>query len=116
MTPDQLAAIAARNAARTQGKWKQHLVDDTTVVCGEKTICCTFPEGGLDDEVDFNTDTEQHENDAGHAKPKLSKEARQLLEEECQAREEFASTGDDKKAVTALRMLLNWHDQERLQP
>ncbi len=58
----------------------------------------------------------QKPNDGGPAKPKLSKEARQLLEEECQAREEFASTGDDKKSVTALRMLLNWHDQERLQP
>ena len=63
MTPD-LAAIAARNAARTQGKWNQHLVDDTTVVCNGQTICCTFPEGGLDDEVDFNTDTEQREKDA----------------------------------------------------
>lgn len=64
MTPEQTAAIAARNAARTQGKWNQHLVDDTTVVCNGQTICCTFPEGGLDDEVDFNTDTEQREKDA----------------------------------------------------
>ncbi len=49
-------------------------------------------------------------------KPKLSKEARQLLEEECEAREEMASTKDDKISAAALRMLLTWHDQERLQP
>ena len=64
MTLEALAAIAARNAARTQGKWTQHLVDDTTVVCRSQDICCTFPEGGLDDDVDFNTDTEQREKDA----------------------------------------------------
>ena len=64
MTPEQLAAIAARNAARTPGKWTQHLVDDTTVVCRGQDICCTFPGGGLDDDVDFNTDTEQRELDA----------------------------------------------------
>ena len=50
------------------------------------------------------------------AKPKLSKEARQLLEEECEAREAMASTKDDKISAAALRMLLTWHDQERLQP
>lgn len=49
-------------------------------------------------------------------KPKLSKEARQLLEEECEAREAMASTKDDKISAAALRMLLTWHDQERLQP
>ena len=64
MTPEQLAAIAARNAARTPGKWTQHLVDDTTVVCRGQDICCTFPGGGLDGDVDFNTDTEQRELDA----------------------------------------------------
>ncbi len=43
MTSEQLAAIAARNAARTQGKWEASggdiLVDDRRQVCcgrGEK--------------------------------------------------------------------------------
>ena len=50
--------------AATPGPWKQHLVDDTTVICPQRDICCTFAEGGLNDDVDFSSDTEQREADA----------------------------------------------------
>lgn len=50
--------------AATPGPWKQHLVDDTTVICPQREICCTFAEGGLNDDLDFNSDTEQFEADA----------------------------------------------------
>lgn len=48
----------------TPGPWKQHLVDDTTVVAKDFDVCCTFPSGGLDDEVDFTATIEQHEINA----------------------------------------------------
>ena len=111
MTPEQLAAIAARNAARTPGKWTQHLVDDTTVVCRGQDICCTFPGGGLDDDVDFNTDTEQRELDAAfiaHA----SEDIPALLAEV--ARLTAALTEAEKRHVDLHRLAYSWmvaHDK-----
>lgn len=50
--------------AATPGPWKQHLVDDTTVICSHGDVCCTFANGGGDDDVDFDTDTERCEANA----------------------------------------------------
>lgn len=50
--------------AATPGPWKQHLVDDTTVICSHGDVCCTFANGGRDDDVDFDTDTERCEANA----------------------------------------------------
>lgn len=55
----------------TLGPWKQHLVDDTTVISTRRArtdeICHTTPEGyGIDADVDFHTDTEQCERNAAH--------------------------------------------------
>ena len=45
--------------------WATHLVDDTTVVADDgTTIAETFPNGGLDDDVDFFSPVERHEADA----------------------------------------------------
>lgn len=110
MTPEQLAAIAARNAARTPGKWTQHLVDDTTVVCRGQDICCTFPGGGLDDDVDFNTDTEQRELDAAfiaHASediPSLLAEVARLTAEKQEAEQRGYDAAKEQAA--------KWHDGE----
>lgn len=70
MTAD-LAALVERLEAlakkATPGPWRQHLVDDTTVIAPDRSeICTTWPEGGIDDNVDFNTDTERHEANAAY--------------------------------------------------
>lgn len=44
-------------------------------------------------------------------KPRLSKEARALLEELCEAAEAMADTAEDRKEAAALRLLLEWHDR-----
>lgn len=61
MDVDELRRLAQ---AATPGPWKQHLVDDTCVTDDRRDICTTFPEGGYDDDVDFNTDIEGRERDA----------------------------------------------------
>ena len=51
--------------AATPAPWATHLVDDTTVVANDgETIAETFPDGGLDDDVDFFSPVERHEADA----------------------------------------------------
>ena len=65
LTPAEISALRALAEKATPGPWRQHLVDDTTVVdrFGEE-IAQTFPEGGNNDDVDFATNTEQREDDA----------------------------------------------------
>ena len=61
----ELPALRALAEKATPGPWRQHLVDDTTVIDeAGNTVAQTFPDGGLDDDVDFATDTEQREHDA----------------------------------------------------
>lgn len=64
-TPAYIAELRALAEKATPGPWRQHLVDDTTIIdaTGE-TIASTFPDGGQDDDIDFATDTEQREADA----------------------------------------------------
>ena len=51
--------------AATPSPWATHLVDDTTVIANDgTTIAETFPDGGLDDDVDFFSPVERHEADA----------------------------------------------------
>ena len=51
--------------AATPAPWATHLVDDTTVIANDgTTIAETFPEGGLDADVDFFSPVERHEADA----------------------------------------------------
>ncbi len=51
--------------AATPAPWATHLVDDTTVVANDgTTIAETFPDGGVDDDVDFHAPVEQMERDA----------------------------------------------------
>lgn len=64
-TPAYIAELRALAEKATPGPWRQHLVDDTTVIDeAGNTVAQTFPDGGLDDDVDFATDTEQREHDA----------------------------------------------------
>ena len=64
ITREEIEALLKLAVAATPGPWKQHLVDDTTVICSQREICCTFAKGGLNDDLDFNSDTEQFEVDA----------------------------------------------------
>jgi len=64
ITREEIEALLKLAVAATPGPWKQHLVDDTTVICSQREICCTFAKGGLSDDLDFNSDTEQFEVDA----------------------------------------------------
>ena len=65
LTIDDISALRALAEKATPGPWRQHLVDDTTVIDeAGNTVAQTFPDGGLDDDVDFATDTEQREHDA----------------------------------------------------
>lgn len=52
--------------AATPGPWQQHLVDDTTVTSTTLDVCCTFPDGGRNDDVDFAAPVEQHEANAAY--------------------------------------------------
>lgn len=64
-TPARIAELRALAEKATKGPWRQHLVDDTVVIdaTGE-VIAETFPDGGVDDDIDFATDTEQREANA----------------------------------------------------
>ena len=64
-TPSHIASLRELAEKATKGPWRQHLVDDTTVIdaTGEP-IAETFPEGGVDEDIDFATDTEQREANA----------------------------------------------------
>jgi len=64
-TPARIAELRALGAKATKLPYRQHLVDDTTIIAVDGTeIACTFPQGGIDDDVDFATDVEQKECDA----------------------------------------------------
>lgn len=65
LTIDDISALRALAEKATPGPWRQHLVDDTVVIdaTGE-VIAETFPDGGVDDDIDFATDTEQREANA----------------------------------------------------
>lgn len=64
-TPARIAELRALGAKATTLPYRQHLVDDTTIIAEDGTeIACTFPQGGIDDDVDFATDVEQKERDA----------------------------------------------------
>ena len=64
-TPTRIAELRALGAKATKLPYRQHLVDDTTIIAVDGTeIACTFPQGGIDDDVDFATDVEQKERDA----------------------------------------------------
>ncbi len=65
LTIDDIAALRALAEKATPGPWRQHLVDDTTIIdaTGE-FVASTFPEGGMDDDIDYATDTEQREHSA----------------------------------------------------
>lgn len=64
-TPARIAELRALGAKATKLPYRQHLVDDTTIIAEDGTeIACTFPQGGIDDDVDFATDVEQKERDA----------------------------------------------------
>jgi hypothetical protein len=64
-TPARIAELRALGAKATKLPYRQHLVDDTTIIAVDGTeIACTFPQGGIDDDVDFATDVEQKERDA----------------------------------------------------
>lgn len=64
-TPARIAELRALAEKATKLPYRQHLVDDTTIIAEDGTeIACTFPQGGIDDDVDFATDVEQKERDA----------------------------------------------------
>ncbi len=64
-TTARIAELRALAEKATLGPWRQHLVDDTTIIdaTGE-FVASTFPEGGMDDDIDYATDTEQREHSA----------------------------------------------------
>lgn len=66
MTPDDLARLKALAERATPGPWRQHLVDDTTVIDQSRAeVCHTTPEGyGENDGIDFSTDVEACEANA----------------------------------------------------
>lgn len=65
LTPAELPALRALYEKATPGPWKQHLVDDTCVIDHHgNTVAETFPDGGKDDDIDYNTNAEQKELDA----------------------------------------------------
>lgn len=63
--PADLAEAGKVLEGVTPGKWRQHLVDETTVVSPDGSeVCCTFPSGGTDDDADYEADWETHEANA----------------------------------------------------
>jgi hypothetical protein len=64
-SPARIAELRALAEKATKGPWRQHLVDDTVIIDYDgNTIAETFPEGGVDDKIDYDTDTEQREHNA----------------------------------------------------
>lgn len=66
--------------AATPGPWQQHLVDDTTVTSTTLDVCCTFPDGGRNDDVDFAAPVEQHEANAAYIAAANPKAILELLD------------------------------------
>lgn len=64
ITPEKIAEWRALLAKATSGPWKQHLVDDTTIVASDFEIGTTWPGGGLCADRDFVASTEIHEANA----------------------------------------------------
>ena len=101
---DELEGLLAK---ATKGPWKQHLVDDTTIMAGDFEIGSTWPEGGADADLDFNSPTELHEANAAlivaavNALPELIATIRRLTAEKAKAEGELAWTGEVHPATNA---------------
>lgn len=62
---EAIARLRELRAKATAGEWRQHLVDDTTIIAHDgDEIASTWPDGGHDADADFDADTERHEANA----------------------------------------------------
>lgn len=62
---DNLEKLKMLERGASKAPWRTHLVDDTSIIDANRNpVASTFPDGGVDDDVDFNAPVEQMERDA----------------------------------------------------
>ena len=111
MTDKEVEEIRARCDKATEGPWKTHLVDDTSIVTEDGTdVCTTCDSSQAEREDGYNVEYERMEADAdfiAHARtdiPALLAEVTRLTAVEAELRAELAKYHDaDIRSVDEAR-------------
>lgn len=62
---DNFEKLKMLERGASKAPWRTHLVDDTSIIDANRNpVASTFPDGGVDDDVDFHAPVEQMERDA----------------------------------------------------